>query len=364
MNSVFLLDQWEEAIMDLSIFAEGPLLWIVFLLFLTGVSARLIFFGIKILTSPKGDQGRVAFSVPVFGRFLLPFHKAIAKKPLYAVIRYVFHLSLFIVPIWLAGHVSLWEESRLGWTWSTIPDKVADWMTILVIVIAAFFLVRRLSWPEARATTAWKDFVVIVIAGLPFLTGYFLTHGTLDKVAFLGDNMRLIHVLSGEAMILMALFLFCRTRMNPSRCTGCAACELSCPTGTLESKDKGTLRIFNYSHYQCICCGACVNTCPENAAELRHEISARNFFRILPKQEIRSVEMKACRKCGALFVPEPLLDKINRTFTDDYLHLCPNCRKTNVVDLYRRMAPWIKKQSTPPQSGAPKEGARDITRAA
>jgi len=330
--------------MDLSIFAEGPLLWIVFLLFLTGVSARLIFFGIKILTSPKGDQGGVGFSVPVFGRFLLPFHKAIAKKPLYAVIRYVFHLSLFIVPIWLAGHVSLWEESRLGWTWSTIPDKVADWMTILVIVIAAFFLVRRLSWPEARATTAWKDFVVIVIAGLPFLTGYFLTHGTLDKVAFLGDNMRLIHVLSGEAMILMALFLFCRTRMNPSRCTGCAACELSCPTGTLESQDKGTLRVFNYSHYQCICCGACVNTCPENAAELRHEISVRNFFRIFPKQEIRSVEMKACRKCGALFVPEPLLDKINRTFTDDYLHLCPNCRKTNVVDLYRRMAPWISKQ--------------------
>jgi ferredoxin len=337
--------------MDLSIFAEGPLLWIVFLLFLAGVSARLVFFGIKILTSPKGDQGRLGFSVPVFGRFLLPFHKAIAKKPLYAVIRYVFHLGLFIVPIWLAGHVSLWEESWLGWTWSTIPDKTADWMTILVIAIAAFFLVRRLFWPEARARTSWMDFVVILIAGLPFLTGYFLTHGTLDKVAFLGDNMRLIHVLSGEAMILMAVFLFCRTRMNPSRCTGCAACELSCPTGTLESKDKGTLRIFNYSHYQCICCGACVNTCPENAAELRHEISARNFFRILPKQEIRSVEMKACRKCGALFVPEPLFDKINRAFTDDYLNLCQNCRKTNVVDLYRRLAPWVKAQGVSSRSG-------------
>jgi Pyruvate/2-oxoacid:ferredoxin oxidoreductase delta subunit len=330
--------------MDLSIFAEGPLLWIVFLLFLAGVSARLIFFGIKILTSPKGDQARWGFSMPVFGRFLLPFHKAIAKKPLYAVIRYVFHLGLFVVPIWLAGHVSLWEESWLGWTWSTIPDKTADWMTILVIAIAAFFLVRRLLWPEARVRTSWMDFVVIVIAGLPFLTGYFLTHGTLDRVAFLGDNMRLIHVLSGEAMILMAVFLFCRTRMNPSRCTGCAACELSCPTGTLESKDQATFRIFNYSHYQCICCGACVNTCPENAAELRHEISLRNFFYILSKHEIRSVEMKACRKCGALFVPEPLFNKINQTVTDDYLHLCQNCRKTNVVDLYRRMAPWISKQ--------------------
>jgi ferredoxin len=336
--------------MDLSSFAEGPLLWIVFVSFLVGVTARLFFFGIKIITSPKGEQLGWGFTMPIFGRVLLPFHKAIAKKPLYAVIRYAFHLGLFIVPIWLAGHVSLWEESRLGWSWSTIPDKFADWTTLVVIAIAAFFLARRLVWPEARAGTSWSDCLVIVIAGLPFLTGWFLSHGTLDKIAFLGDNMRLIHVLSGEAMILMAVFLFCRTRMNPSRCTGCAACELSCPTGTLESMDKGPFRIFNYSHYQCICCGACVNTCPENAAELRHEISARNFFRILPKQEIRSVEMKRCQQCGALFVPEALFNKINRTFTDDYLHFCPNCRKTSVVNLYRRMTPWIKKRSVASQS--------------
>jgi Pyruvate/2-oxoacid:ferredoxin oxidoreductase delta subunit len=340
--------------MDLSSFSEGPLLWIVFLLFLTGVSARLVFFGIKIVTSPKGEQSGWGFTMPIFGRFLLPFHKAIAKKPLYAIIRYVFHLSLFIVPIWLSGHISLWEESRFGWSWSPIPDALANWMTYTVIAIAAFFLARRIFWPEARARTSWADFVVLIIALLPFLTGLFLKDETLgkalDRIPILGDNIRLIHVLSGEAMILMALFLFIRTRLNPSRCTGCAACELSCPTGTLESTDKGTLRLFNYSHYQCICCGACVNTCPENAAELRHEISVRNFFRILPKQEIRSVEMKRCQQCGALFVPEALFNKINRTFTDDYLHLCPNCRKTNVVDLYRRMTPWIKKRSAISQS--------------
>lgn len=337
--------------MDFSLFAEGPLLWIVFLLFLAGVTARIVFFGIKILSSPKAEQTGWPLTLALFGRFLLPFHKAVPKKPLYAVIRYVFHLCLFIVPIWLGGHVSLWEESRFEWAWSSIPDKVADWMTLGVIVIAAFFLARRLFWSEARAGSSWTDVVIILIAGLPFLTGWFLTHGTLDSVAFLGDNMRLIHVLSGEAMILMAVVLFCRTRMNPLRCTGCASCELSCPTGTIESTDQGSLRIFNYSHYQCICCGACVNTCPENAAELRHEISVRRFFQILAKQEIRSVEMKSCQKCGALFVPEPLFDKINKTFTDDYLQNCPNCRKTNVVDLYRRMSPWIKPQSAAAKTG-------------
>jgi ferredoxin len=332
--------------MDFTSVSEGPLLWIVFLVFLAGVSARLVFFGIKIITSPKGTQARWAFSLPVFGRFLFPFHKAVPKKPLYAVLRYAFHLCLFVVPIWLGAHVSLWEESWFGWAWSTLPDRVADWMTLVVLILAAFFLARRIAWPEARAGASWADFVVIVIAGLPFLTGWFLTHGTLDNVAFLGDNMRLIHVLSGEAMILMAVILFCRTRMNPDRCTGCAACELSCPTGTIESQDRGAFRVFRYSHYQCICCGACVNTCPENAAELRHEISLRRFFQILSKQEIRSAEMKTCAKCGAPFVPEPLFTKINKSFTEDYLNLCQNCRKRNMVDLYRRMAPWTtKKQS-------------------
>ncbi|MCX5880142.1 MAG: hypothetical protein NTY44_13680, partial [Deltaproteobacteria bacterium] len=71
--------------MDLGSFAEGPLLWIVFLLLLAGATARLVFFGIKIISSPKGEQMGWGFTIPIFGRFLLPFHKAIAKKPLYAV---------------------------------------------------------------------------------------------------------------------------------------------------------------------------------------------------------------------------------------------------------------------------------------
>jgi hypothetical protein len=61
---------------------------------------------------------------------------------------------------------------------------------------------------------------------------------------------------------------------------------------------------------------------------------------VIPKQEIRSVELKSCQKCGALFVPEPLFDKISRSFADDYLLFCPTCRKTNLVDLYRKLSPW------------------------
>ena len=70
--------------------------------------------------------------------------------------------------------------------------------------------------------TSVSDYVIIVIAALPFLTGYFLTHGTLDAISFFSDKIYTMHIVSGELMIVATIFLFCRTRMNIRTCTGCA----------------------------------------------------------------------------------------------------------------------------------------------
>lgn len=276
------------------------------------------------------------------GRSFVPFHSAITKQPIYAVQRYIFHICLIVVPIWLSGHVALWEESRLEWGWSALPDVWADWMTLLVLALAAYFLLRRLMMRSLRLSSSASDYLLIVVTALPFTTGFFLTHGGLDAIPFLGNNMRIIHVLSGEAMLLAAVFLFYTTQLNVEKCTGCAACEVSCPTGTLESNDAQKLRIFNYSHYQCICCGACVNVCPEEAAGLRHEIRLGRFFQIVPKREIQSVELRACEKCGKPVAPIPQLDKIGETITDDYIHFCPRCRKANLADTLYKLVPSPK----------------------
>ncbi|MBN1107028.1 MAG: 4Fe-4S binding protein [Deltaproteobacteria bacterium] len=325
--------------MDFGEFAEGPLLWVVFIIFLAAVVFRLFFFVLKIAGSGNPQRSGAGYYLATFGRFLIPFHKAVAKKPGYALLRYVFHLCLFIVPIWLGGHIVLWSQSRFEWDWTSLPDSWADWMTIFVVAAALFFLIRRAASLEHRTQSSALDYLVIVLAALPFLTGGFLTHGTLDSIAFFENHMRSLHVVSGELMMLMAAFLFCRTRLNPQKCTGCASCELSCPTGTIQTRDEGTSRIFTYSHYQCICCGSCVNTCPEDAAGLRHEISLRRFLQIMPQEEIRKTDLKPCARCGALFVPEPLFAKIDKTFTHEYLQLCPNCRKTQVADTFLRLSP-------------------------
>ncbi|MFC1533712.1 4Fe-4S dicluster domain-containing protein [Thermodesulfobacteriota bacterium] len=333
--------------MDFGSFIEGPLLRIVFLIFCIGILVRTAFFISSIIKSGRDIEGKVGYISVIFARFLVPFHRAVPKKPLYASLRYIFHICLFVVPIWLGGHISLWEESRFEWSWSALPDLWADWMTLLFLALIIFFIIRHITIKDLRDNSSFLDYLFITIAALPFATGYLLAHGTLDEIPFFAENMWTIHILCSEIMIITAVFLFCRTLMNRRKCTGCASCVLSCPTGTLESEDTGNLRLFNYSHYQCICCGSCVNTCPENAAELRHEISLMRFFQIFKKQEIRAVELESCNRCGALFVPEPLMEKIQRTFADEYLEFCPNCRKENLGDYLKQLSPWHRKPKHP-----------------
>jgi ferredoxin len=327
--------------MDFYSIVEGPLLWIVSLVFLAGFLIRLSFFLGAIITSNSRSEvkGQID-TVSTLGRFFLPLHKASRKKPFYTTLRYIFHGCLFVVPIWLSGHIVLWTESRFEWDWAALPDAWADWMTLILLALAAYFLVRRLILKDLRQSASSLDILLIIITALPFLSGYFLTHGTLQSVAFLGDNMVIIHMLSGELMIMMALFLFYQSRLNIQTCTGCASCVQNCPTETLEANDKGNLRIFSYAHFQCICCGSCVSVCPEGAAELRHEINAKRFLQVFSKREIRSVELEACERCGAYFAPESQMEKISLIFDSDCIKCCPNCRKAKMGERLHQMSPW------------------------
>lgn len=330
--------------MDFDSFVEGPLFWIVSLIFLAGLVVRIIYFSLAVAKSGnKKNAGETSLGT-MFAFSLLPFHRAVLKRPIYAALRFIFHICLIVVPIWLAGHIAFWEESRFGWSWASLPDAWADWMTLLLLALAAYFLIRRIASSEVRLNSSASDYVLIIIAALPFLTGYLLTHGSLDSIPFLGNNMRVIHVLSAEVMLIAAVFLFCRTRLAKDRCTGCAACAANCLTGTLEAIDRGKTRFFSYSLFQCICCGACVNACPEKAAELRHEFGLQAFYGPFVREEVQTVGLAICNGCGALFAPGLLLEKVERVFSDDYRRFCSSCKKKRLASDFNELAPWPENQ--------------------
>ena len=171
-------------------FAEGPLLWVVFVFFGAGLLLRTVFFVLSIIRRRPSLNPHPAFNASPFLilRLLLPFHNAVLKKPFYSLLRYVFHICLFVVPIWYAGHVSLWEESRFEWYWTPLPDNWADTMTLMVLAICCYFLLRRIILGIIRKSASIGDYLFIILTALPFLTGYLYTHGNLDHIPFfLGD---------------------------------------------------------------------------------------------------------------------------------------------------------------------------------
>jgi nitrate reductase gamma subunit len=193
---------------DFFLFVEGPLLWIAFLTFFMGSILRAALF---LSVSRKRDKiiyqyFSWKYVLATFSRWVLPLNKDVAKNPVFTILGYIFHISLIVVPIWFSGHISLWEESRFEWSWTPIPDGLADWMTLIFLAIALFFLLRRIISADIRLLSTFSDYCLIVVVALPFITGYFLTHGTVDNIGFLGENIQLIHMLSGELMLILIPF--------------------------------------------------------------------------------------------------------------------------------------------------------------
>ncbi len=313
--------------MLLGSFVEGPLLWVVFLIFLTGIAVRMAFF--IYATAKNGIQinKRKEPIIVSIGRSFVPFHKAVSKRPFYAILRYIFHACLLIVPIWFSGHILLWEESRFGWSWAALPDAWADGMTLLLLAFAAFFLVRRFLVRENRITSVKSEWFIILIVVLPLVSGFVLTHVDFEADTFPANNLGTIHVLAGEVMLLMIVFLFCRIRIEEQKCVGCSACEINCLTGSLDAQEKGDARIFTYVPYLCISCGECIRTCPEDAVELRHSIDPKGFFRLFSRRIVQSVDLKKCEKCGTPYAPAPQVAKIGDLIPDDHVNLCQRCKE-------------------------------------
>jgi NADH-quinone oxidoreductase subunit I len=65
---------------------------------------------------------------------------------------------------------------------------------------------------------------------------------------------------------------------NEHACTGCTACELACPNGTIkvvtkfeltpENKKKKALDTYVYRLDMCTMCGLCVEACPTSAIKM------------------------------------------------------------------------------------------------
>jgi nitrate reductase gamma subunit len=111
------------------------------------------------------------------------------------VVSLVFHLALFLVPLLLPAHNVLFYQS-LRVSLPTLPEPVMDYFTAGLLVIGAFFLLRRIFVPRVRALTTLRDYLVLLLVAAPFVTAYMAYHQWLDYRTVL-----VTHMFIGEVLI-------------------------------------------------------------------------------------------------------------------------------------------------------------------
>jgi len=194
--------------MDFYAFVEGPLVWISILTCLIGCLLRAAMFVSTASKKDKilGQHFSLKYILLTILRWILPVHPDMQKNPVFSILAYVFHVCLVLLPVFVYQHVVMWEVSSLEWSWATLPAGLSDWMTLLFLAAAVFLLLRRIFTADVRFLSTFADYALLVVTALPFLTGYLSVHGTLPAGTFLGDNMQLIHMLSGELMLILIPF--------------------------------------------------------------------------------------------------------------------------------------------------------------
>ena len=147
---------------------------------------------------PVDSGSRAADSVPggIFARARRWLRGTVfGTHPVMGAVSLVFHLALFLLPLLLPAHNILFSQT-FRVSLPTLPEPFMDKVTLGLLAIGAFFLLRRIFVPRVRALTTVKDYLILLLVAAPFITAYMAYHQWLDYRTVL-----VTHMIIGEIVI-------------------------------------------------------------------------------------------------------------------------------------------------------------------
>lgn len=187
--------------------ARGPLLKLALLVMAAGL-LRAVMLQVWEIGWARHRAGDQVVSWPTIVRrsleWLLPWrYLGPEARRAYNLTSFVFHVGVIAVPVFLAGHVAIWEE-ELGIGWVTLPPIVADVLTILTIAAIVGLLVGRGASASSRSLSKAQDWTLPILCALPFGTGFLVSHPRLNPLSF--EVVYLVHLLSAEVLLILVPF--------------------------------------------------------------------------------------------------------------------------------------------------------------
>ena len=132
-------------------------------------------------------------------QWLLPAGR-LRQDPLFSLTSILFHTAILVVPIFLAGHVALWYRNT-GLSWPTIPNALADILTITAMITAVALVAQRLSAKSTRVLSRPQDYTLPLIIALAFVSGFLVMHPAINPFSF--QAMMLVHVMSANLIMVL-----------------------------------------------------------------------------------------------------------------------------------------------------------------
>jgi nitrate reductase gamma subunit len=188
-------------------FVTGPLAWISFGIFFCGLIYRIVWY----IRGLNWQLDRVAYTQHVSHGirgalrsiffWMMPYGTTSWRKnPGFTFLVFILHIGLLATPVFLKGHNILLME-RWGFSFWTLSESTADLLTVVVMAALVFLILRRISKPEVRLLTDAHDYLVLLLAAAPFITGI-LAHYQMGNYRF----WLIAHILCGEILLVAIPF--------------------------------------------------------------------------------------------------------------------------------------------------------------
>lgn len=187
-------------------FGAGPLFRFSFTLMILGLGRIVFLTAVNVLDAYRRNADKVLPYRELCRqtiRWIFPVQNLVAKRPIYSLVSFLFHVGLIVTPLFLAAHVRLWKNST-GVGWFHLPQTTAYILTLLAICCGIALFSMRLLYAPARAISRRQDYLWPLLLILPFLTG--LICSNIDVSPSVYRTLLLFHIYSADLILILIPF--------------------------------------------------------------------------------------------------------------------------------------------------------------
>lgn len=182
--------------------ARGPVFWAALTFMVLGLGRHVGMTMWQMIRTIRRAGDKTIPSRQVFDatrRWLIPVAR-LRNRWLFSLTTLTFHLSIIVVPIFLAGHIALWERG-LGVSWPALPNPLATALSVVAVAGALALVMERIASRDSRALSRLQDYALPLVIAVPFTSGLLVIHPAWNPFPF--EATLLVHVMSANLLLVL-----------------------------------------------------------------------------------------------------------------------------------------------------------------